>query len=283
MSRRFEVQPRWCAIENCCVRLGILMRVALGIEYDGTNFAGWAKQPGARTVAEVLERALSAVAAHPVATVCAGRTDAGVHATGQVVHFDPEAVRPGRAWHLGVNTHLPPDVAVRWVCEPGEEFHARYSALRRHYRYVIYNHATRSPLLASRAARVHRILDVAAMRRAARQLVGEHDFSAYRASDCQARNPVRRVRHLEVERHGDYVVVDVCANAFLKRMVRNLAGVLLTVGRGDRPVDWAGAVLASRSRECGGVTAPPQGLYLTRVEYEVRFGLPSVPHWRPLW
>ena len=259
------------------------MRVALGIEYDGTHFAGWARQPGARTVAEVLERALSAVAAHPVSTVCAGRTDAGVHATGQVVHFDAEATRPERAWSLGVNTYLPADVSVRWACEPGEDFHARYSARRRHYRYVIYNHTTRSPLLASRTARLYRRLDVAAMRRAARELVGEHDFSAYRASDCQARNPVRSVFHLEVERHGDFVVIDVCANAFLKRMVRNLAGVLQAVGCGDRPVEWAGAVLASRCRVCGGVTAPPQGLYLTRVEYETRFRLPSVPHWRPLW
>ena len=259
------------------------MRVVLGIEYDGTRFAGWARQSGARTVAEVLEGALSEVAAHPVATVCAGRTDAGVHATGQVVHFDTEAMRPERAWILGVNTHLPADVSVRWECEPGEDFHARYCALRRHYRYVIYNHPTRSPLLSSRTARFHRSLDVAAMRCAARDLVGEHDFSAYRASDCQARNPVRTVHHLEVERHGDFVVVDVCANAFLKRMVRNIAGVLQAVGGGERPVDWAGAVLASRSRVCGGVTAPPQGLYLTRVEYEARFRLPSVSQWRPLW
>lgn len=259
------------------------MRVVLGIEYDGTRFAGWARQPGARTVAEVLERAVSAVADHPVVTVCAGRTDAGVHAIGQVAHFDTEAMRPQRAWILGVNTQLPTDVSVRWGCEPGEDFHARYSALRRHYRYVIYNHTTRSPLLCSRAARFHRRLDVAAMRRAARELVGEHDFSAFRASDCQARNPVRTVHRLEVEGRGDFVVIDVCANAFLKRMVRNLAGVLQAVGSGERPVEWAGEVLASRSRICGGVTAPPQGLYLTRVEYEARFRLPSVSHWRPLW
>ena len=259
------------------------MRVALGIEYDGCRFAGWARQPGARTVAEELERALSAVAAHSVATVCAGRTDAGVHATGQVVHFDTESARPRRAWILGVNTHLPADVCVRWASDPGGDFHARYSALRRQYRYVIYNHVTRSPLLASRTARFHRRLDVAAMRRAAQALVGEHDFSAYRAADCQARNPVRTVHHLEVERHGDFVVIDVCANAFLKRMVRNLAGVLQAVGCGDKPVDWAASVLSSRSRVCGGVTAPPQGLYLTRVQYEERFRLPSVPHWRPLW
>lgn len=259
------------------------MRVALGVEYDGTHFAGWARQPGARTVAEVLEGALSAVAAQPLATVCAGRTDAGVHATGQVVHFDTEATRPERAWYLGTNSHLPADVSVRWAREPGEDFHARYSALRRHYRYVIHNHPTRSPLLSSRTARFHRRLDEAAMRCAARALVGEHDFSAYRASDCQARNPVRTVHRLEVERHGDLVIIDVCANAFLKRMVRNLAGVLQAVGSGERPVEWAGAVLASRSRVCGGVTAPAQGLYLTRVEYEARFRLPSVSHWRPLW
>ena len=259
------------------------MRVALGIEYDGTDFSGWARQPGARTVAEVLEEALSEVAAHPVSTTCAGRTDARVHATGQVAHFDTGARRPQRAWTLGVNTHLPRDVSVRWACRPGEGFHARFSALRRHYRYVIYNHDTRSPLLGGRSARFHRRLDVGAMRRAARDLVGEHDFSAYRAAGCQARNPVRTVYRLEVERHGDFVVIDVCANAFLKRMVRNIAGVLQAVGCGERPAEWAGRVLASRSRVQGGVTAPPQGLYLTRVEYAGCYPVPSVSHWRPLW
>ena len=259
------------------------MRVALGIEYDGTRFAGWARQHGARTVAGVLESALGRVAAHPVATVCAGRTDARVHAVGQVVHFDTGSPRPERAWTLGVNTHLPADVAVRWGCRPGEDFHARFSALRRHYRYVIHNHDMRSPLLDARTARFYRRLDIVAMRRAARHLVGEHDFSAYRATGCQARNPVRTIHRLNVDRDGDFVVIDVCANAFLKRMVRNIAGVLQAVGCGDRPVEWAGKVLASRSRVCGGVTAPPQGLYLMRVEYEARFPLPSVSQWRPLW
>lgn len=259
------------------------MRVALGLEYDGTRFAGWARQPGERTVAEVLEDALSQVAAQPVRTVCAGRTDAGVHATGQVVHFDAERPRPERAWVLGVNTRLPGDVAVRWARRPGEDFHARFSALRRHYRYVIYNHTARSPLLASRSARFYRPLDVAAMQCGAHRLLGEHDFSAYRAAGCQARNPVRTVYRLDVERHGDFVVIDVCANAFLKRMVRNIAGALQAVGCGERPFEWPGEVLASRSRICGGVTAPSQGLYLAEVEYGPRFEVPSVPQWRPLW
>ena len=259
------------------------MRIALGVEYDGTHFSGWAKQHGARTVAEVLEAALAEVATHPVSTVCAGRTDARVHATAQVVHFDTEARRANRAWIFGGNTHLPADVSVRWACRPGEDFHARFSARRRHYRYVILNQETRSPLLGARTARFYRRLDVDAMRRAAQELVGEHDFSAYRAVACQARNPVRTIHHLEVERHGDLVVIDVSANAFLKRMVRNIAGVLLAVGCGDRPAEWAGEVLVSRSRVRGGVTAPPQGLYLTRVEYEPRFQLPSVSQWRPLW
>ena len=260
------------------------MRIALGIEYDGTHFAGWARQPGARTVAEVLDAALGRIAAHPVATVCAGRTDAQVHAIGQVVHFDTGAPRPERAWSRGVNTHLPADVAVRWACRPaGEDFHARFSALCRSYRYVIYNRDARSPLLRARTARFYRRLDVSAMRRAARDLVGEHDFSAYRAAGCQARNPVRTVHRLEVERQGDFVIIEVCANAFLKRMVRNIAGVLQAVGCGERPVDWAGRVLASRSRVRGGVTAPPQGLYLMRVDYDSRFRLPSVSRSRPLW
>ena len=258
------------------------MRIAVGVEYDGTDFAGWERQPGARTVAEVLEHALSEVAAHSVSVVCAGRTDARVHATGQVAHFDTEACRPERAWTLGVNTHLPDDVSVRWACRPGEGFHARFSALRRHYRYVIYNHGTRSPLLRGRSARCRRRLEVAAMRRAARDLLGEHDFSAYRAAGCQARSPVRTVHHLEVERHGDFVVIDVCANAFLQHMVRNIAGVLQAVGSGERPVGWPASVLASRSRTEGGVTAPPQGLYLRRVEYPLRFAVPSVSRWRPL-
>ena len=259
------------------------MRVALGLEYDGTRFAGWARQPGARSVAEVLEGALSPGAAHPVRTVCAGRTDAGVHATGQVAHFDAESPRPERAWVLGVNTLLPDDVAVRWARRPGEDFHARFSARRRHYRYVIYNYATRSPLLASRSARFYRPLDVAAMRRGAQRLLGEHDFSAYRAAGCQARNPVRTVYRLDVERHGDFVVIEVCANAFLKRMVRNIAGALQAVGCGERPCEWPGEVLASRSRTCGGVSASPQGLYLAGVEYGTGFEVPSVPQWRPLW
>ena len=259
------------------------MRVALGVEYEGTRFSGWARQHGARTVAEVLEDALEAIASRPVSVVCAGRTDAGVHAIGQVVHFDTDVARPERAWTLGVKTRLPDDVSVRWACRPGEEFHARFSALRRHYRYVIYNHETRSPLLHARAALCHRKLDVAAMRRAASALEGEHDFSAFRAAGCQARNPVRTVHRLAVERHGDFVVIEVCANAFLKRMVRNIAGVLLAIGGGDREVDWAGRVLATRSRVCAGVTAPPGGLYLLRVEYHSRFALPSVSPRRPLW
>ena len=260
-----------------------LMRIALGIEYDGTDFSGWERQPGARSVAEVLERALSEVAAHRISTACAGRTDARVHAVGQVAHFDTEARRPDRGWVLGANTHLPGDVAVRWACRPGEDFHARFSALRRHYRYVIHDHALRSPLLRHRAARCRRALDVTRMRCAADALTGEHDFSAYRASGCQARSPVRTIHALRVERHGDFVVIDVCANAFLQHMVRNIAGVLQAIGGGERPVEWAARVLASRDRRQGGVTAPPEGLYLTRVEYAERFPLPSVSRWKPLW
>ena len=259
------------------------MRIALGIEYDGTDFSGWERQPGARTVAEVLEHALSEVAAHRISTVCAGRTDARVHAIGQVVHFDTRALRPDRGWVLGANTHLPEDVAVRWACWPGEDFHARFSALRRHYRYVVHNPDTRSPLLRHRAARYRRALDVALMRHAAGALVGEHDFSAYRASGCQARSPVRTIHALRVERRGDFVVIDVCANAFLQHMVRNIAGVLQAVGSREQPVEWAARVLASRDRRQGGVTAPPEGLYLTRVEYPECFPLPSVSQWKPLW
>lgn len=254
------------------------MRIALGIEYDGSSFNGWqAQQPGVRTVQSVVEQALSAVAAHPVSVVCAGRTDAGVHAVGQVVHFDSDAPRSPRAWTLGTNTLLPPDASVRWAQPVEETFHARFSATARQYRYLILNQPTRPALLRNRVSWQMRPLDVARMNAAAAHLLGEHDFTAYRAQQCQSKSPVRVIRHLTVTRHGAYLSIDVLANAFLHHMVRNIAGVLMTIGQGEREPDWAREVLEGRDRKLGGVTAPPQGLYLVAVEYPVAFAVPGAP------
>lgn len=252
------------------------MRIALGVEYDGQDFHGWqAQQEGVRTVQVVLEQALAKVANHPLRVVCAGRTDTGVHALGQVVHFDTQAVRSERNWLLGTNVNLPSDVAVTWVREIGEDFSARFSAVSRRYRYFILNRTARSAVLAGRVTWVHRPLDAESMHRAGQVLVGEHDFSSYRALGCQAKSPVRTLHSLTVERQGDFVVLSVHANAFLHHMVRNIAGVLIAIGKGDRPEDWAGEVLQLRDRTLGGVTAPPEGLYFEQVEYPAAFGIPT--------
>jgi tRNA pseudouridine38-40 synthase len=254
------------------------MRIALGIEYDGSAFKGWQVQRHElHTVQAALEHALSRVAAHPVRVVCAGRTDTGVHAVGQVVHFDTEARRGPRNWVLGANVNLPPEVAVTWAKPVEDRFHARFAAISRRYRYLILNRVTRSSLLARRATWEHRPLDAEAMREAGQALVGTHDFSSYRAMGCQAKSPVRTVHSLDVARHGDLIEIGIHANAFLHHMVRNIAGVLMAVGRGDRPHGWAAEVLALRDRTLGGVTAAPDGLYLERVSYPAEFALPEPP------
>ena len=247
----------------------------MGIEYDGSEFAGWQIQAGERTVQGCLESAVAAVADHPVKTSCAGRTDAGVHALGQVIHFDTESPRSDRSWRLGTNSNLPPDVSVQWVQPVADDFHARFSAVRRRYRYIIGNYAARSALQRRRVCWNHRPLDCARMAAAARHLIGEHDFSSYRALGCQAKSPVRTVYRLDVERRGDDVILDVEANAFLHHMVRNIAGVLMAVGTGVQPVEWTREVLGCRDRTLGGVTAPPQGLYLMAVTYPEHFRLPA--------
>jgi len=254
------------------------MRIALGIEYDGSAFKGWQVQRHQlHTVQAAVEHALSKVAAHPVRVVCAGRTDTGVHAVGQVVHFDTEARREPRNWVLGANVNLPPEVAVTWARPIDERFHARFAAVSRRYRYLILNRATRSSLLARRATWEHRSLDAGAMHQAGQALVGKHDFSSYRAMACQAKSPLRTMHGLGVVRHGDLIEIQVHANAFLHHMVRNIAGVLMAVGRGEKPVDWAAQVLALRDRTLGGVTAAPDGLYLERVNYPAEFLLPEPP------
>lgn len=253
------------------------MRVALGVEYDGSRFCGWQTQPEGCAVQDALERALAGIAGEPVATVCAGRTDAGVHALGQVVHFDTGAERPGSAWVRGVNALLPPACAVTWSQEVAQDFHARYSAVSRCYRYVLLNHAVRPAAEHTRVGWFHVPLELEPMQRAARFLLGQHDFSAFRSAECQARTPVRVLARLDIARRGDYVVFDFCANAFLHRMVRNIMGCLVYVGKGKYPPEWIGEVLAGRDRTHAAPTFEAAGLYLSRVTYDARWGLPAAP------
>ena len=251
------------------------MRIALGLEYDGSAYRGWQSQVHAPGVQAAVESALSVVADHPVEVTAAGRTDAGVHASMQVVHFDTTAVRTERNWALGANTNLPPAVSVLWVREVPETFHARFSAFTRSYRYCILNRIPRPALAANRVCWVREPLDHEIMHRAAQQLVGEHDFTSFRAAECQARSPVRQLYTIEVDRREQMVVMSVTANAFLQHMVRNIAGTLISVGLGERPLPWVKEVLAARDRKRGGVTSAPQGLYLAGVEYPQELNLPS--------
>lgn len=259
------------------------MRFALGVEYDGSRFSGWESQPRQRTVQSTLESALACVADRRVETVCAGRTDAGVHALVQVVHFDSCAQRAPHEWVLGANSNLPGDISVRWACPVAEDFHARYSAVCRYYRYVIQNRRERSALLRRRAAWVRSPLDVAPMQAAAAHLLGEQDFSSFRAAGCQANNPVRSVASLTVRRRGELVVIDIAANAFLQHMVRNVAGALMEIGKGKREPGWAKELLEARDRTRGAATAPPQGLYLSRIDYPPEHRLPAVSSEWLLW
>ena len=253
-------------------------RIALGLEYDGRGYSGWQAQTGLATVQGVTEAALAAVADEPVSLIAAGRTDAGVHAVGQVAHFDTHAERTMRGWMLGANTNLPPDVSVHWAREVPERFHARFSAASRTYRYLILNRGTRSALARGRATPIHHPLDERRMAQAAAYLLGEHDFSAFRAAECQSRTPVRRLDELAVERRGEWIVVRATANAFLHHMVRNIAGLLIAVGRGRADPEWAREVLAARDRTLSAPTAPADGLYLWRVRYPDDFALPDAAH-----
>lgn len=248
----------------------------LGVEYDGLSYYGWQRQThSANTVQEVLEQALAKVADETVLTHCAGRTDSGVHGLGQVVHFDTTAKRSDRGWVLGVNRYLPDNVAVKWRCDADEKFHARFSATSRSYTYIILNEQARSAVLASKVTHYPYPLDCELMQQAANALLGEHDFSAYRATACQSPTAFRDLQRLDVERRGSFVLVHVRANAFLYHMVRNLVGVLLEVGCGQKPVQWAGEVLLSRDRKEAGRTAAPDGLYLSGVRYPEHFNMPE--------
>lgn len=254
-----------------------MTRVALGVEYKGTEFHGFQTQPsGVKTVQQALQKALSTVADEEITLVCAGRTDAGVHATQQVIHFDTSSIRPEKAWILGTKPHLPDSVIVRWAKNVSPQFHARFSALNRTYRYLLSDASTASALVAHQVTWSSRKLNLDLMREGAKHLIGEQDFTSFRATQCQAKSPVRTIHHLHLVRRGDLIIMEVQANAFLHHMVRNIVGVLMTVGTGDKPVEWVAEVLAARDRSKGAVTAKPYGLYLVNVDYPKEFSIPKL-------
>jgi tRNA pseudouridine38-40 synthase len=256
-----------------------LKRIALGVQYDGTAWNGYQKQRDRHTVQDQLEMALHEFARVELGTTCAGRTDTGVHALEQVVHFDTSLTRPMASWVRGVNAFLPPSIALRWASPVAQdqerEFHARFSARARTYHYVLYNNPIRSPLLVGRAGWVFRPLDLERMREAARHLIGSHDFSAFRSSQCQAKSPVRQMHSVSIERRGEAIVFTICANAFLHHMVRNLIGSLIYVGSGRHAPSWLGEVLAGRDRHDAAPTFMPDGLYLGKIDYDPKWGLPQ--------
>lgn len=252
------------------------MRIALGIEYDGRAFCGWQFQDHSPSVQEVVEKALSKVADHFVRVTCAGRTDTGVHATEQVIHFDTEVTREPHQWVKGVNANLPNSVTILWAQEISDEFHARFKAFRRAYRYVIFSRKTRPSYLSGLVTWDYRTLDEQRMQEAANYLIGEHDFTSYRALGCQAHSPVRTLYQFNITRKGNFIFLDIEANAFLHHMVRNMAGVLMTIGAGEQNTVWAKEVLELKDRTLGGITAAPHGLYLVRVDYPEEFELPKI-------
>ncbi|GAA4872223.1 tRNA pseudouridine(38-40) synthase TruA [Ferrimonas pelagia] len=250
------------------------MRIALGIEYNGHGYFGWQKQREVIGVQQRLEEALAKVANHPVDVFCAGRTDAGVHGTGQVVHFDAQFERRPAAWTLGVNANLPDNIAVRWAKPVSDDFHARFSATARRYRYIIYNHRLRPGILRHGVSHYYHALDANLMEEAGQLLLGENDFTSFRAIQCQSHSPCRNVHHLKVDRQGDFVIVDIKANAFVHHMVRNIVGSLMEVGQGNQPKEWITELLAAKNRDLAAATAKAEGLYLVEVDYPEAFGIP---------
>ena len=248
----------------------------MGVEYDGGPYCGWQSQADGKTVQDTLQRALSQISGEPASVIAAGRTDTGVHALEQVVHFDTQVERPLTAWVRGVNALLPDSIAVRWAHTVPDEFHARFSAHARSYRYLLINRATRSAIHAGKAGWFHAPLNLEAMQTAAQYLVGEHDFSAFRAAQCQAKSPVKHLYQLDICRHGEMLIFDLSANAFLHHMVRNIVGCLVYVGKGKHPPEWIVEVLSGRERSFAAPTFAPDGLYLRRIQYEAKWGLPQM-------
>ena len=257
------------------------MRIAIGIAYRGAGLNGWQSQPGGNTVQDHLERALSEIAGERINVIGAGRTDAGVHAVAQVAHFDTTAVRPASAWIRGANSFLPSSISVEWASPAAEEFHARYSAITRSYRYVLYNHPVRPAVLADLVGWFPLPLNLKQMQRAAECVPGEHDFSSFRSAECQAKSPVRLVERAQVRACGPYVLFDFTANAFLHHMVRNLVGCLVYVGKGEHPPEWIAELIAARDRRLAAPTIAASGLYLSQVCYAERWGLPAFPRILP--
>lgn len=253
------------------------MRYALGIEYDGKNYCGWQRQKNVVSVQQKLEQALSKIADEPIEVICAGRTDTGVNATNQVVHFETNKIRKDVAWTLGVNTHLPKDIAVTWVTAVSDEFHARFSATARRYRYIIYNYRLRPAILSNGISHYHYPLDEKLMQQGAQHLVGRHDFTSFRTVHCQSHSPIRTIHHCEITRQGDFIIVDVKANAFLHHMVRNIVGSLMRVGQSQQTTRWIKEVLEQKNRCLAGATALPEGLYFVGVDYPEQFEIPKRP------
>jgi len=251
-------------------------RIALGVEYDGSCYLGWQSQREGETVQQNVERAISMVADHPVKIFCAGRTDTGVHANEQVVHFETTALRKPHSWIHGCNTNLNKSISILWATEVPESFHARFSAVKRSYRYTILNRSIRPGIQHNYVSFVHKPLDEVRMQQAARHLLGQHDFTSYRTVACQAKSPVRTLLKLDVTREGEYVHLDLEADGFLHHMVRNIGGVLIKIGIGEAEIDWSKQVLEHRDRRLGGVTASPKGLYLRKITYPDEYNLPSI-------
>ena len=253
------------------------MRIACGVEYDGTAFQGWQRQPAdIASIQASVESAIARVADHPIQTVCAGRTDRGVHASGQVIHFDTTATRTPYQWQQGIQTYLPSTIRLPWIRPISEDFHARYSALARRYRYVLYHRPTASALAQRYATWFRHPLCVPTMQDAAQYFVGEHDFSAFRGAHCQSHTPIRRIFRIAVTLHGaHWIVVDILGNAFLHHMVRNIVGTLCQIGRGFQPVSQVPYLLACRDRTQAGIMAPAEGLHLTQVYYPSHFAVPT--------
>jgi len=251
------------------------MRIALKVEYDGSQFHGWQAQPNLRTVQSELEQAIAKVANHDIELSCAGRTDTGVHASHQIIHFETTKHRSLRAWVHGSNNYLPKDVAVRHAYAVGEDFHARYCATARRYRYIIYNSPIRPALLLGHVAWQYRHLDHHLMHQSAQILLGEHDFTSFRSIECQSKTAMREIKMIRVSRNGHFVIIDIMANAFLHHMVRNIAGVLISVGSGKRTETYVAEVLSAKDRRMGAETASPYGLYLVGVTYPDHFGIPQ--------
>lgn len=251
------------------------MRIALGIEYTGQAYYGWQRQDISPTVQEVLESALSEVADETIRVVCAGRTDTGVHALQQVVHFETNSQRETKAWQLGTNTKLPKDVAVTWALNVDDDFHARFTAENRTYQYLILNRRARPAVYNGLVTWEYQPLDYERMKKASLCLLGENDFTSFRAAACQAKSPIRTIHKLEINKLGDWYVMTICANAFLHHMVRNIAGVLMAIGKGKKEINWIEEVLEAKDRTAGGVTAPPHGLYLADIKYPDKYIIPK--------